>query len=115
MSRHNKANMPLLSCNDTQGMIALIDQRQSFRVKAEDWEQLWECGQWIEDCLDAADMSSRVYTKGRLAAAAVGMVSFGAGVAVLAGMAAHNLLAVNLGDEICRDFANQQLWVYSQD
>ena len=71
MSRHNKANMPLLSCNDTQGMIALIDQRQSFRVKAEDWEQLWECGQWIEDCLDAADMSSRVYTKGRLAAAAV--------------------------------------------
>ena len=49
MSRHNKANMPLLSCNDTQGMIALIDQRQSFRVKAEDWEQLWGSSQKTEN------------------------------------------------------------------
>ena len=106
--------MPLLSANDKNGMAALIDQRQSFRVRAVDWEQLLDCCRWVEEHIDAVDMDSRVYTKGRVAAAAVGVVSFGAGMAVLAGIAAHNLLTLNPDYEICRDLANQQLWVRYQ-
>ena len=115
MSRKHKETMPLLSANDKNGMAALIDQRQSFRVRAVDWEQLLACCRWVEEHIDAVDMDSRVYTKGRVAAAAVGVVSFGAGMAVLAGIAAHNILTLNPDYEICRDLANQQLWVRYQD
>ena len=114
MSRIHKETMPLLSANDKNGMAALIGQRQSFRVRAVDWEQLLDCCRWVEEHIDAVDMDSRVYTKGRVAAAAVGVVSFGAGMAVLAGIAAHNILTLNPDYEICRDLANQQLWVRYQ-
>ena len=114
MPRNTAKNLPLLAADDQVAMADMIAQRHSFRVRSEDWEQLLACCHWVEAHLDAVDLNSRVYTKGRVAAAAMGLFSVGAGMVVLAGIATHNLLTWNPDYEICRDLANQQLWVCYQ-
>lgn len=65
----------------------------------------------LENIIEQNNMSCRIYTKNRVAAAAVGILHFGTGVATLAGIAAHNLATRNPDFEIAKDYIHNQIFV----
>lgn len=89
----------------------LIQNRSSFEVWDQDFESLIEAVPLIEAEIESQQLTCRIYTKGRILAAGAGIFSFGAGLAVLAGIAAHNILTYNPDYEICRDLANSKILV----
>lgn len=65
----------------------------------------------LEKQIETEGLSCRIYTKGRSAAIGAGLVSFGAGLGVAVGIAAHNLATYNPDYEIAKDFINNKIFV----
>lgn len=86
-----------------------ILNKQSFVIyNVSDMTKLVES---LEHFIESNDMSCRIYTRNRAVAAGVGLFSLGAGIATLAGIAAHNLATYNPDWELGKDFGGNQLYV----
>lgn len=107
-----RTNTVHLNLNELDSLLpALIDRRASFEVWQVDSESMFDAVGQIEAAIESQRLTCRIYTKGRILAAAAGIFSFGAGIAALIGIAAHNVLTRNPDYEICRDLANSRLSV----
>lgn len=90
---------------------ALIAEHRSFEVWDVDMEALFDAVQTIETEIEKQRLTCRIYTRGRLAAVALGIFRLKAGIAAAAGIAAHRLATHNPDYEICKDIANSRLIV----
>lgn len=87
----------------------LIDQKKSFVIVGLGSE-LVDASAFVEKCIEEKGLRCRVYTRNRVLAA--GAMSWtGAGVASLAGIAAHNLATFNPDYEIGRAVVDQRLHI----
>lgn len=89
----------------------MIANNDDFEVWGYDAEGLFEVSSMIEKAIEKQHLTCRIYTRGRLAAAAVGIFSLGAGLATLASIGVHNLMTYNPDYGICRDLANGRILV----
>lgn len=89
----------------------LIANHDDFEVWGYDTEGLFSVSSTIEQVIENQHLTCRIYTRGRLAAAAVGIVSLGAGLLTLAGIGIHNLMTYKPDYEVCRDLANGRILV----
>lgn len=105
-------NTPKLPLAELNGQLpALIAGHRSFEVWDVDMEALFDTVQAVETEIEKQRLTCRIYTRGRLAAAAVGIFHAGAGIATAVGIAAHNIATYNPDYEICKDLANNRLIV----
>ncbi|XDZ50306.1 hypothetical protein AB8Q18_08860 [Neisseriaceae bacterium CLB008] len=101
----------ILQFSDVSQIDNLVAERKSFHIHGIDFENTFDQCTSIEEAIEAAGLTCRIYTKGRIVAAATGIFSMGAGLAALTGIAAHNILTWNPQYEICRDLANGRILV----
>ncbi len=107
----NKDKPIVLQVSDFDQIAELIAERKSFHILGTDFENTFDQCTSIEEAIEAAGLTCRIYTKGRIVAAAAGIFSMGAGLAALTGIAAHNVLTWSPDYEICRDLANGRILV----
>lgn len=105
----NTLKLPLTELNDR--LPALIAEHRSFEVWNVDMEALFDAVQAIETEIEKQRLTCRIYTRGRLAAVALGIFRLKAGIAAAAGIAAHNIATYNPDYEVCKDLANNRLIV----
>ena len=89
----------------------LIESHSSFQIWGVDLDALPDTVLAVEAEIEKQRLTCRIYTRGRLAAAAVGIFHAGAGIATAVGIAAHNIATYNPDYEICKDLANNRLIV----
>lgn len=107
----NKEEPVTLQTNDLDQVAELVTECKSFHIRGVDFENTFDYCATIEEIIEAAGLTCRIYSKGRIVAAAAGIFSMGAGLAALTGIAAHNILTYNPDYEICRDLANGRILV----
>lgn len=106
------ANTPKLPLAELNGQLpALIAGHRSFEVWDVDMEALFDTVQAVETEIEKQRLTCRIYTRGRLAAVALGIFRLKAGIAAAAGIAAHRFATRNPDYEICKDIANSRLIV----
>ena len=89
----------------------LIESRSSFEIWDVDLDALSDTVLAVEAEIEKQRLTCRIYTRGRLAAVALGIFRLKAGIAAAAGIAAHRFATRNPDYEICKDLANGRLIV----
>ena len=100
-----------LCTNGHEKFESLIQERQSFELWCCSFDNTSEAAEILERVIEKAQLTCRLYSKGRLLAASVGVAFPVVGMTALAGIAAHNLMTYNPDYEICRDWANNRVMV----
>lgn len=88
----------------------LLDKKQDFEVFGLSG-RIGDTATFIEGNIEKKGMTCRVYTVGRSAAMAAGLLSGVAGVAAAVGIAAHNLATYDPDYEIGKNLANNTIRV----
>lgn len=91
--------------------LSLIQNRESFKISNVTQSEMGGLVDQLERMIENEGLRCRIYTKGRIAAAGVGLFSLGAGAAALAGIAAHNIATFNPDYEIEKDLLGSSLTV----
>lgn len=86
-----------------------ILQKESFIIC--DIQDMKQMVTMLEKIIESNRFSCRIYTKNRIASAAAGLFSLGAGAIALTSIAIHNLATRNPDFEIAKDYINNQAFV----
>lgn len=70
-----------------------------------------ECVNLLEKTIEGNGMTCRIYTEGRIAGIAAGLVDQGVGIATAIGIAAHNLFTLNPDYEVGKNLIHNKITV----
>ncbi len=88
----------------------LIKGKKSFEILGAGGK-IKECVNMVEKSIESNGLTCRVYTEGRIAGVASGVLVAGLGVATAVGIAAHNLFTFNPDYEIGKNLVKNKITV----
>lgn len=97
------------SLNNTY-LDSMITNKKSFEVLGAGGK-IKECVSLIEKTIESNGLTCRIYTEGRSAAVATGLLTLGVGLVAAAGIAAHNVATFNPDYEIGKNLIKNKITV----